>query len=272
MPGSPHLRVEETPPADRARHPRPSRARELAGLAARRRRCTPRSTRSTATITCGWSCSPVPVPTFCTGFDLVPDPPSTRADGLGEPAGPLRAQQHLAELLLRLRRIPQPVIAAVNGDAFGADSRSPSSAISASRARPRRSRRTSARSGSSAVTRGRAGRCPRLIGASRASELILTARRFDAHEAERIGLVTRVVPAAMVVDAALDLADELCALVAVRGRDDQGSDVDEPVGPEHRGGRPPREPHADPRRALGRLRRSCPCVRRTAQTRLQEAP
>jgi enoyl-CoA hydratase/carnithine racemase len=51
---------------------------------------------------------------------------------------------------------------------------------------------------------------PRLIGASRAHDLMLSARRFDAQEAHEIGMVTRLSEPGRVVDAALALADELC--------------------------------------------------------------
>jgi enoyl-CoA hydratase/carnithine racemase len=51
---------------------------------------------------------------------------------------------------------------------------------------------------------------PRLVGASRAHELILTARTIDATEAERIGLVARVVPDGEALSAALEIADAIC--------------------------------------------------------------
>lgn len=61
-------------------------------------------------------------------------------------------------------------------------------------------------------------RLARAIGRARAMELVLTGRRIDAADAERMGLVTMVVPAAETVDAALDLGARIAAMppLAVR--------------------------------------------------------
>ncbi len=61
-------------------------------------------------------------------------------------------------------------------------------------------------------------RLTRAIGKARAMELILTGRSIDAREAERWGMVSRVVPAEEAVDRALELAGRIAAMppLAVR--------------------------------------------------------
>ncbi len=53
-------------------------------------------------------------------------------------------------------------------------------------------------------------RLPRAVGKAKAMDMILTARMMDAHEAERTGLVSRVVPAAELLDVALAAAETIC--------------------------------------------------------------
>ena len=50
---------------------------------------------------------------------------------------------------------------------------------------------------------------PRIVGYSRAADLIFTSRNVDAEEAHRIGLLDRVVPAESLIDDAVALADEI---------------------------------------------------------------
>ncbi len=77
-------------------------------------------------------------------------------------------------------------------------------------------------------------RLPRLIGHSRAIDLILTGRGIDGVEAERIGLVNRVVEPGQALAAAVELAHELAVLPQVCMRNDRLSaleqwDLDEPA-------------------------------------------
>jgi enoyl-CoA hydratase len=54
-------------------------------------------------------------------------------------------------------------------------------------------------------------RLPRAVGKAKAMDMILTGRTIDAGEAERIGIVARVVPAAELLPAALALAEKIAA-------------------------------------------------------------
>ncbi len=118
----------------------------------------------------------------------------------------MRGQQQIASLVTRLRTLSKPVIAAVNGAATGGG-------LALALACDVRVASESARFNVAFIRVGLSG-CdigvsyllPRLIGASRAFELMLTGRMIDATEADRIGLVSRVVPVGKVVDAALETA------------------------------------------------------------------
>ena len=55
-------------------------------------------------------------------------------------------------------------------------------------------------------------RLPRAVGKSKAMDMILTARMMDAAEAERAGLVSRVVPAEKLLEEALAAAATICAM------------------------------------------------------------
>ncbi len=146
---------------------------------------------------------------FCAGLDLGGFGAAPRQKGWGGPAAGLAVQQHIAGVMPRLRALRQPVIAAVNGPATGGG-------LALALASDIRVAAASARFNVAFVKIGLSG-CdvgvswllPRLIGASRATEMMLTGRLIDAEEADRFGLVSRVVPDGDVVDAAMEIAQTI---------------------------------------------------------------
>jgi enoyl-CoA hydratase len=148
---------------------------------------------------------------FCAGVDLHGYGAAPGNDGSDEPRDRLANQQHMSRAILALRALPQPVIAAVNGPAagfglalaLGCDIRyAASEAVF---------RAAFINIGVSNCDMAVSWLLPRLIGASRSHELMLTGRRFDAEEALRIGLVADVVEQSLLLDRALEAATQIAS-------------------------------------------------------------
>jgi len=147
---------------------------------------------------------------FCAGDDLRDyHPPHWVPADVGPFHSHMYQQKYVAELVPRMRALPQPVIAAVNGPAagagyalaLGADLRVASeSAVFVD---------AFVKIGASGAEMGLSWLLQRIVGATRAAELVLTGRRVEADEAARIGLVLETVPEGDVVNAALALAEQI---------------------------------------------------------------
>ena len=147
---------------------------------------------------------------FCAGLDLAGYGTAPDGDGRGAVGAGFATQQHIASLVPRLRALHQPVIAAVNGPAAGGGLALALASDIRIAARSARFNVAFVRIGLSGCDIGTSWLLPRLIGASRAWELMLTGRVIDSQEADQIGLVARVVDD----DALLDAALETAALIA----------------------------------------------------------
>jgi enoyl-CoA hydratase/carnithine racemase len=148
---------------------------------------------------------------FCAGLDLKDQGNAgPLIEGVSGPRAGLIAQNYMASLIPHMRRIQQPLIAAINGVAYGGGFALALGCDIRIAARSARMCTQFIRVGVSGCDIGVSYMLPRLIGASRAHDLILSARVIDAEEAERYGVVTRVVPDGEAASAALALADELC--------------------------------------------------------------
>jgi enoyl-CoA hydratase len=142
---------------------------------------------------------------FCSGLDL--DEAFTLPDMSAHEM--MLGQQHWAGAFVKFHELPQPVIAAVNGAAAGGglglalvgDIRLASPAA--------RFNAAFVRIGLSAGDVGVSWSLPRVIGLGRAAEMMLTGRFYEAGEAERIGLVNRVVPAEDLLEECFAIAGQI---------------------------------------------------------------
>ena len=149
---------------------------------------------------------------FCAGLDLHGYGASPENNGEDESRDRLANQEHMSTLVLGLRALPQPIIAAVNGPAAGLGF-ALSLGCDIRYAAPEAVFRAAfINIGVSNCDMGTSCLLPRLIGASRSHELMLTGRRVDAQEALRIGLVADVVPDGGLAQRAVEAAVQISSL------------------------------------------------------------
>jgi enoyl-CoA hydratase/carnithine racemase len=151
---------------------------------------------------------------FCAGMDVHPDNPDVASlmTAVQE-----RDRRPVVAMLSELRRVadrlfalPVPIIAAINGSAFGGGAE----------LAVRCDLRVMDASATLAFSEVRLGLMPdwgggvaltRLVGPARAADLILTARRVDAEEALALGIVSRVCAPGTAVETTKELADAIAA-------------------------------------------------------------
>ena len=146
---------------------------------------------------------------FCAGLDLGGYGSAPHTESMGRTQAGFAVQKHIARLIPHLRSLPQPVIAAVNGPAAGGGFALVLGSDVRIAARSAKFGASFIRIGLSACDIGTSWVLPRLIGASRAQELMLTGRVFDADEAYRIGLVVDLVDDETLLDVALAKAAQI---------------------------------------------------------------
>jgi len=146
---------------------------------------------------------------FCSGADLEDSGHVPNIAGLTRTTIAHRSMDLLHDVILAIRTMHQPVIAAVNGAAIGggfclavaADIR-----VASDQAyfRP-----AGINNGLTSSELGISYLLPRAIGASRAFEIMLTGRDVDAAEADRIGLVSAVVPGPELLERCYSVAERM---------------------------------------------------------------
>jgi enoyl-CoA hydratase/carnithine racemase len=146
---------------------------------------------------------------FCSGLDLGGFGTAPGAEGLGVMQAGLMGQKHIASLIPRLRSMPQPVIAAVNGAATGGGLALVLGSDVRIAARSARFSVAFVRIGLSGCDIGTSWLLPRVVGVARAQELMLTGRIIGSDEALRIGLVVDVVDDGELLDTAQTKAREI---------------------------------------------------------------
>jgi len=143
---------------------------------------------------------------FCSGLDLKDFGIIPNIDGLSVHRIASRSMRIYSQLTKRLRSIPQPVIAAVNGPAYGGGMCLALGTDLRIAGASAEFNATGIVNGLTSTEMGAGWILPRLIGSANSNDLLLTGRRVDAAEALRMGLVSRVVDDDVLMEEARSMA------------------------------------------------------------------
>lgn len=132
---------------------------------------------------------------YCAGLDLkARSNSSAAAANTRGPADGLVSQRRISEIVMRMRRCPQPIVSMIHGPACGGGFALALASDIRIAGASARMNAAFIRIGLSACDIGVSYFLPRLVGMSVASELMLTGRFINAERALRVGLVSEVVP------------------------------------------------------------------------------
>ena len=146
---------------------------------------------------------------FCSGADLEDAGVIPNIAGLTRTTIAQRSMELLDDVVRAIRKMHQPVIGALNGPAIGGGFCLSVATDIRIASEDAYFRAAGVNNGLTSSELGLSYLLPRAIGASRAFEIMLTGRDVDAHEAEAIGLVSRTVPGAALLDTAYELAERI---------------------------------------------------------------
>lgn len=148
---------------------------------------------------------------FCSGADHRSAGSIPHVDGLTRPTYALRAMEVLDDVILAIRKLHQPVIAAVNGAAIGGGLCLALACDIRVAAAGAYFRAAGINNGLTASELGLSYLLPKAIGTSRAFELMLTGRDVGAEEAARIGLVSSAVDDEALLETCYDMGRRIAS-------------------------------------------------------------
>ena len=148
---------------------------------------------------------------FCAGLDLKDGSNSSGRIGGNTPANGLHTQRRISEIVMRMRRCPQPVIGLLQGHAAGGGFSIALGCDVRIAVEGTKMNCAFIKIGLSGCEMGASYHLPRLVGTSVAAELLYTGRFIDAERALRLGLVSEVVPPDRLEAAGQALVDDMLA-------------------------------------------------------------